>query len=167
MAGSKTISLDQFRERKRKEQEESPSHGVMTWLFCPTCRTIEYTEVYAPQGRRHNCGTLVEECVVDLDFRAEITITEFNLRKIKALKKQNKGFALKKLMAKTFDNALDKLALSEETYLQRLNIAANYQATAYPIEDEKMMERFPECKINELGLMISGFRLEPEKRFLK
>ncbi len=165
MSGSKPISLDQFRKRKEKEQQEKKHPGVLVWLFCPTCKTMEYTEIVAPTGRTHKCGTLIEEAEVDLDIRAELTITRFNMEKIDQLLEQNKEFRLVKLFSKSLDKALLALKTSEETYFERLLISSNYQASPYPFDIEEFKDRLPIKDINKLGLLISEFRFEPKKRF--
>ena len=68
MSDGNIISLDQFRKKKKQEQEEEPIMGSLIWLHCPTCSTLEYTEVLALHGRTHKCGTVVlEEEVQDKD----------------------------------------------------------------------------------------------------
>lgn len=165
MSGGKTISLDQFREKKKKKIAEENFPGVMVWLHCPTCKRIEYTEIVAPNGRTHSCGTLVEEAEVAVDFRAELTIAKKNLERIHELRQSNSGSPLKKLMAKSMEKGLKNLEMVEEIYIQRIMAASSNQATPYPGDFEAIKEKLPIKETNKLGLYISEFRSEPEKRF--
>lgn len=165
MPGSEPISLDAFRKRKQKEQDEQIYPGVLVWLYCPSCKTIEYTEIVAPHGRTHKCGTIVEEIEVQLDLRAEYTITQFNLKRIDELLEKNQESKLKKLISKSLDNALLSLKQSEETYISRLHLAAGCQIPVYPGDIESLKEQLPIVETNKLGLLISEFRFDPEKRF--
>lgn len=165
MSKDKPISLDQFRKKRELEEAERPYPGKMVWLFCPKCTTLEYTEIVSPAGRMHNCGTLVEEREVELDLRGEITITEANLSTIDGLLKKNSGFKLTKLVSRSLDKALLALQSSEETYRDRLRLAAGTNVPPYPGEIEEIMDMLPVKITNRLGLLISDFRFEPEKRF--
>lgn len=163
MVNSKTISLDQFRHKKEKEQAEKQFRTVLVWLHCPICKTTEYTEIVAPHGRTHFCGTPVEEIEVELDKRAELTITRYNIQKIDQLIKKNNNFKLRKLFAKSLNKALITLKKSEETYLKRLG----ENTPPYPGEIEALKDKLPIKEVNKLGLWISEFRYKPEERFLK
>ncbi len=165
MSSSDPISLNAFRERKQKEKNEKEYPGILVWLHCPHCNSLEYTEIIAPHGRTHNCGSIVEEINVELDLRAEFTITQFNLEKIGELLKKNKHSRLRKLISKSLDNALVTLKQSEEVYIERLHIAANCQISSYPGTLEDLKNKLPIKETNKLGLLISEFRFEPEKRF--
>ncbi len=165
MTEGKTISLEHFREKKKKEELEKPFPGRLVWLRCPKCQNIEYTEVVAPNGRSHKCGTMVEEVEVKIDLRAELTITHYNLKKIEALLKENEKFKLLKIISKSLDKALLALKRSEETYLERLHISAKQKITIYPGEIVDIKNKLPIIEENKLGLLISEFRFKPEKRF--
>lgn len=165
MPDSKPISLDHFRKKREQEAADRPCPGKMVWLYCPKCNTLEYTEIISPAGRMHNCGTQVEEREVELDLRAEMTITEANLATIEGLLKKNSGFKLIKIVAKSLDKALLALKYSEEVYRDRLNLAAGTTIEPYPGEIKELMDRLPVRTTNRLGLLISNFRFEPEKRF--
>lgn len=159
------ISLEQFRRKKKEADIAQRRSGVLVWLYCPTCKTLEYTEIIAPHGRTHKCGTLVKEAEVEVDLRAELTITEFNLKRIDELIEKNSSHRLTKLLSKSLDKALNNLKRSEETYLHRLKLAAGTKLTPYPGTMEDLAEQLPIKKKNSLGLYISEFRYEPEKRF--
>ncbi len=165
MTDGKPISLDQFRKKREKEEAEKPYYGKMVWLFCPKCESLEYTEIISPAGRMHNCGTLVEEREIELDLRAEITITEANLKTIDLLLKKNSGFKLVKIVSKSLDKALIALKSSEKTYRERLMLAAGMSVPPYPGEIESISDQLSVKVKNKLGLLISDFRFEPEKRF--
>ncbi len=167
MSDSKPISLDAFRNRKKKEEAEKPYLGTLVWLYCPSCETFEYTEIVAPHGRTHKCGTIVEEIEVSLDLRAEYTLTQFNLEKVNELLHKNKESKLRKLISKSLDNALIALKQSEENYISRLHLAAGCQIPTYPGNLNDLKNQLPIKEINKLGLLISEFRFEPEKRFTK
>ena len=162
MSNKKAVSFQDFKDRKVKEKNEEQYYGKMVWLYCPTCNTIEYSEVISPNGRSHKCGTQVIEKEVDIDLRAELTITLYNLDRINHLLKENNASRLKKLFAKSFDKTLQKLLFSEEMYLQRLNA---HGITPYPGSIEEIKDRLPIKVVNELGLYISEFRYNPEERF--
>ena len=165
MSDSKPISLDQFRKRKEKEAAEQYHFGKMVWLHCPKCKTLEYTEIISPNGRMHKCGTLVDEKEVELDLRAELTITEYNLKIIYELLKKNSGFKLVKIISKSLDKALIALKASEEAYRERLLLAAGVVIPPYPEKIELLKDKLPIKDTNKLGLLVSEFRFEPEKRF--
>lgn len=165
MPDSKPISLDSFRKKREQEEAERSYLGKMVWLHCPKCHTLEYTEIVSPAGRMHNCGTLVEEQEVELDLRAELTITLTNLATIEKLLEKNSGFKLIKIVSKSLDKALIALKASEETYRERLTLAAGAKLEPYPGELEEIVDKLPVKETNRLGLLISEFRFEPEKRF--
>lgn len=159
------ISLDAFRKRKQKEEAQKPYPGTLVWLHCPTCDSVEYTEIVAPHGRTHKCGTIVKELAISLDLRAEYTLTQFNLAIINGLLQKNKTSRLRKLISKSLDNALIALRQSEENYISRLHLAAGCQIPTYPGTLNDLEKRLPIKEINKLGLLVSEFRFEPEKRF--
>ena len=165
MATGKAISLDDFRKRKEKEKFIEAVPGALVWLFCPQCSTIEYTEITAPYGRSHKCGAQVKEVKVQVDLRAEYTITQFNLDLIDDLLSQNKKNRLIKLVSRSLDNALVSLKKSEKTYVERLLLAANGPLEIYPGDVDDLKNILPIKEINKLGMIISDFRHEPEKRF--
>ncbi len=165
MSDVKPISLDGFRKKKEREEAERYFPGKMVWLYCPKCNSLEYTEIISPAGRTHHCRTLVEEREVELDLRAEITITEYNLSVIERLMSKNSRFKLVKILSKSLDKALAALKVSEETYRDRIVLAAGMNVPPYPGEIEDLLDKLPIRDTNRLGLLISKFRFEPEKRF--
>lgn len=165
MSDNKPISLDSFREKKKLESKQKETRGTLVWLKCPACKTIEYTEIVAPNGRTHSCGTQVQEFEVKLDFKAELTITHQNLKIIDELMNENKSSPLKKILARSMSKLLKSVKAAEEEYLRRINIASNYQAVPYEGEFKRLESSLPIKKRNELGLYLSEFRFAPEKRF--
>jgi len=165
MTESKLVSLDAFRRKKQAAESAQDCPGVLVWLHCPQCGTLEYTEIVAPNGRRHKCGTQVQEAEVTVDLRAEFTITRWNLERIDELIAENSRFRLSKLFSKSLDNALLALKQSEETYLQRLQSAAGRKLTPYPGDMAELEKTLHIVEKNRLGLYLSKFRHQPEKRF--
>ena len=83
---AKVISLADRRAKKEVEARNAPIIGWISWLHCPKCKTLEYSEVEMPDGRIHKkCGTLVEEEVVQIDVRAEFTISLRNSERLDEL----------------------------------------------------------------------------------
>ncbi len=72
---AKVINLAERREQKIQKQLHSPMQGWIVWLKCPKCETREYSELRMPEGRIHKCGTMVEEHEVEIDIRAELTVS--------------------------------------------------------------------------------------------
>ncbi len=162
MSDSKIVELDRFRSEKRREREERRYPGRMVWLHCPKCKVVEYTEIVAPHGRKHLCGTDVEEDVVELDIRAEATIARYNIERIDRLVRGKGGFIRGKLFAKTMNKAFAAIRKSEETYLEILGADG---IPSYPGDIEDLKEKLPIKSVNRLGLLISEFRYKPEDRF--
>lgn len=162
---SKVISLAARRRNKRqrdpapktpggavpaptKDEDPRPVPAQMVWLFCPTCKTLEYTELVLPGGRRHNvCGTVVREAVVDVDARAEYTLAELNLRRLAALAE-----------------LLDAQRARFIEYQERLAKAAGRTINAYPLT-EVAVQNLPVAEVDPLGLLISRFLHQPATRF--
>jgi hypothetical protein len=125
-----------------------PVPARMVWLFCPTCKTLEYTELMLPGGRRHNvCGTMVQEAVVEVDTRAEYTLAELNLRRLAALAE-----------------LLDAQRARFIEYQERLAKAAGRPLSAYPLT-EVAVQSLPVAEVDPLGLLISRFLHQPAARF--
>ena len=84
----KTIS--QRETKKSNFQSTKPEMGILVWLYCPNCKTLQYTESQAPNGRKHKCGAEVMEIEVPLDLNAENTICLKNLSILEELQQQIK-----------------------------------------------------------------------------
>lgn len=166
--GGKVVSLEQRRARRHGRTERpgaeapvgeppqpappeagsrEPVPGRLIWLHCPTCDTVEYTELDMPGGRRHKCGTAVEEVAVEIDVRAEATMAAINLQRI--------------------DTILQYLGQQRERfaeYQERLRLIAGQAVDPYPVE-EGMLSELPVAEIDALGLLISRALHEPARRF--
>ncbi|OGG97020.1 MAG: hypothetical protein A2508_07075 [Candidatus Lambdaproteobacteria bacterium RIFOXYD12_FULL_49_8] len=162
------ISLDQFRKKKAEQEAEyknRPWEGTLVWLFCPTCDLLEYTEIVAKKGRTHKCGTQVVERPVDLDLRAELTISLANLVRLEQLLTETGKTRLKKLLSRAMEKSLKQVKAVELTYIDRLHKAAGIGLTPYEGEMEDLAAKLPIAEKNPLGLWVSQFRYQPDHRF--
>lgn len=122
--------------------------GKMVWLYCPTCKSLEYTESVIPGGRTHNvCGNMVEEKQEEVDLRAEYTIAQINLDRLNILEELVGG------QRKRY-----------EEYKKRLTLAAGKKLPPYPL-DENTLKNLPVAELDALGLMVSRFFSNPAKHF--
>jgi hypothetical protein len=130
--------------------DTKPVPTQLVWLFCPVCKTLEYTELAVPGGRRHNtCGTPVIEARVDVDARAEHTLAELNLRRLSALAE-----------------LLDAQRKRFHEYQDRLAKAAGRTLAPYPLT-EVSVQSLPVAEVDPLGLLISRFLHQPAERFVE
>ena len=159
------ISLDAFRQKKAQEIQEDRITCRLVWLHCPTCNSLEYTEILAPNGRSHNCGTQVKEVEVELDARAEATITLHNLALIQEKLAETSKSRLKKIAIKGLHKVMSQLQASEEMYLNRLEAAAGQRLEPYEGSWEELAAKLPIHETNALGFAVSLFRYEPMSRF--
>jgi hypothetical protein len=126
----------------------TPVPAQLVWLYCPTCQTLEYTELLVPNGRVHQpCGTRVEETVVDVDARAEYSLAELNLRQLERL-------------AELVDGQRARF----REYQQRLELAAHQPLSSYPLTEDTV-RLMPVAEVDPLGLLISPFLRQPVQRF--
>jgi hypothetical protein len=126
----------------------TPVPATLVWLYCPTCKTLEYTELAMPNGRVHQvCGTRVEEVEVGVDARAEYSLAELNLRQLENLADLIEG----------------QRARFRE-YQQRLELAAHTPLSSYPLTEETV-RTMPVAEVDPLGLLISPFLQHPLQRF--
>ena len=116
----KVINLAERREQKKKENLLKPMQGWIFWLKCPNCETREYSELRMPEGRIHKCGTLVEEQEVEIDIRAEYTISLRNSKTLSELLDKTKAKGILKPFLKSSMVMLEQLQQSEEEYRKRL-----------------------------------------------
>ena len=101
---AKVINLAERREQKIQKQLHSPMQGWIVWLKCPKCETREYSELRMPEGRIHKCGTMVEEHEVEIDIRAELTVSLRNSELIsELLAKSNAKGIMKKFLKSGFE----------------------------------------------------------------
>jgi hypothetical protein len=145
--GRKEGQTDKQAKKQPREAGE-PLPGKLTWLHCPACGTMEYTEAYMPGGRRHNvCGAPVEEVVLDVDVRAEFTIAALNLERLKAI-----------------EEAVGTQRARYEEYQERLRLMAGAEPVAYPLTADTVA-RLPVAAAHPLGLLIPEALHEPARRF--
>jgi hypothetical protein len=127
---------------------KGPVPAKLVWLFCPSCETLEYTEMLMPGGRVHQpCGTRVEEVEVDLDARAEYSLAELNLRQLERLAELVEG----------------QRARFRE-YQHRLELAASKPLSSYPLTEDTVSV-MPVAEVDPMGLLISAFLRQPLQRF--
>ena len=162
------VSLTERREQKQREQaadasapsaaatndgetevgEPERKHGRLFWLYCPTCRNLEYTELAVPGGRIHTpCGTRVQEAVVDMDLRAEYTIAHLNLERLRLL-----------------EGLIQQQRARFVEYQSRLNLAAGESILPYALED-KTLARLDVVETDGLGLLVSRFFSDSSRHF--
>ena len=139
---AKVISLADRRAKKEDEARNAPIIGWISWLHCPKCKTLEYSEVEMPDGRIHKqCGTLVEEEVVQIDVRAEFTISLRNSKRLDELFEETKIPGLLNPLAKKGIGMLENLQAAEEEYRKRLKNIVGGHVDPYPMDwDEKSLE---------------------------
>jgi len=146
-----TSSEPEQLETTAASTEEAPTEplpGKLTWLHCPTCGTLEYTEEYVPGGRIHNkCGTRVEEVVLDVDVRAEQTIAEFNLARLNML-----------------STWIEEQRRNFEVLQERLRKLAGGPPRAYALTEENL-RRLPVAEVDALGLLVSNAFHQPSRHF--
>ncbi|MBI3992550.1 MAG: hypothetical protein HY342_04700 [Candidatus Lambdaproteobacteria bacterium] len=122
--------------------------GQLIWLHCPVCNTYEFTELPIPGGRRHRvCGAVVEEVAVDIDVRAEFTIAELNLMRLKELRQM-----------------IGEHIARVEEYKVRLGTIAGQTPRPYNINQDTPTA-LPIAEMDRLGLFISQALHNPQARF--
>ena len=143
-------------ERKQQE-EERKIIGWLIWLYCSQCNTIEYTEMRIEGGRIHKCGTLVEEKGVEIDIRAEYTISVKNLLKLDQWEKQQDSSKIrriiggaKKLIAQFRDRELE--------YQSRLQAMIYEKIQLYPDTWEANVKDLGITETEPIGLQITMAR---------
>ena len=133
--------------RPTAESALEPIPGILTWLRCPTCESLEYTEIEMKGGRRHKCGTIVDEAEVALDVRAEYTLTKINLERIDLLAEY-----------------LDSQRRLFQEYERRLEIIAGEVPEPYALTGDPMKTLLVK-NVDPLGLLISAALHDPASRF--
>ena len=118
-----------------------------------------------PDGRVHKkCGTLVEEEEIQIDVRAEYTISMRNSKRLDELFKETKIPGFMKPLAKKGIGMLENLQAAEKEYRNRLeNIAGGKVSTYQDDWDEKSLDM--DIKILEpLGVILTEAR-QPDLHF--
>ena len=159
------INLADRRAKKEDEARNAPVIGWITWLYCPKCKSLEYSELEMPNGRVHKkCGTMVEEEEVQIDVRAEYTISLRNSRRLDELFKETKIPTFLKPLAKKGIGMLENLHAAEVEYRKRLENIVNGPVNHYPDEwDEKSLEMKLKT-LDPLGLILTEAR-QPNLHF--
>lgn len=162
---AKVINLADRRAKKEDEARNAPVTGWITWLYCPKCKSLEYSELEMPNGRVHKkCGTLVEEEEVQIDVRAEYTISLRNSKRLDELFKETKIPTFLKPLAKKGIGMLENLHAAEVEYRKRLENIVNGPVNPYPDEwDEKSLEMKLKT-LDPLGLILTEAR-QPNLHF--
>ena len=162
---TKVINLADRRAKKEDEARNAPITGWITWLYCPKCKSLEYSELEMPNGRVHKkCGTMVEEKEVQIDVRAEYTISLRNSRRLDELFKETKIPTFLKPLAKKGIGMLENLHAAEVEYRKRLENIVNGPVNHYPDEwDEKSLEMKLKT-LDPLGLILTEAR-QPNLHF--
>ena len=137
--------------------------GILVWLYCPNCKTLQYTEFQATQGRKHKCGADVIEIEVPLDLTAENTICLKNLSILEELQQQIKEKKEEAGVTNILSKVLEHCKKEELAMIEKLQkISKNKKCFSYSWKDKK---KLPIADINPLGLYLSEFRFKPEIRF--
>ena len=161
---AKVINLAARREQKIQKQLHSPMQGWIVWLKCPKCETREYSELRMPEGRIHKCGTMVEEHEVEIDIRAELTVSLRNSELISELLAKSNAKGIMKKFLNSGRAMLEHLERSEEEYRKRLQLMSQQECTPYPEEWDPEEKGLEIKKMDPLGLQLTAAR-QPELYF--
>ena len=161
---SKVINFKERREKLEKNKLFHPVKGWIVWLRCKKCQLTEYTEIRMSEGRIHKCGTLVDEYEVEIDVRAELTISLRNSELIKKfIKTIDQKSLLSNLMSSTI-SILRNLEDREKEYRNRLSKMTTNQINPYS-EDWNPKEKGMDIKIaRPIDLLLTAAR-RPELYF--
>ena len=122
--------------------------GKLVWLHCPACGTLQYTEVVMAGGRTHNeCGNQVEEIELDIDVRAEYTIAEINLERLRML-----------------SEAVQAQQQRYQEYQDRLRLIAGGEVASYLVSKDTVRQ-LPVAEVDAMGLLISSALHDPVRHF--
>ena len=156
---AKVINLADRRAKKEDDARKAPISGWITWLYCPKCRSLEYSELEMPNGRVHKkCGTLVEEEEVEIDVRAEYTISLRNSKLLDELFKETKIPGFLKPFAKKGMGMLENLQAAEVEYRKRLGNIVNGAVDPYPDDWDEQSLGMELKTLDPLGLILTEAR---------
>jgi len=161
---AKIINLADRRARKEDESRNAPIPGWIIWLHCPKCKSLEYSEIEMPDGRVHKCGTLVEEEEVQIDVRAEYTISLRNSLRLDELFKQTKIPGFLKPLAKKGIGMLENLQAAEEEYRKRLKNITGGSVDAYSNDWDEKSLGMELITLEPLGIILTEAR-QPNLHF--
>ena len=162
---AKVINLADRRAKKENEARDAPILAWITWLYCPTCKSLEYSELEVPNGRIHNqCGTLVEEEDVQIEVRAEYTISLRNSKRLEKLFKETKVPGFLKPLAKKGIGMLENLRDAEEEYRKRLENLVDGSVIPYSDDWDVNSLKMQLKTLEPLGLILTEAR-QPNLHF--
>ena len=162
---AKVINLADRRAKKEDEARNAPISGWITWLYCPKCKSLEYSELEMPNGRVHKkCGTTVEEKEVQIDVRAEYTISLRNSKRLDELFKETKIPTFLKPLAKKGIGMLENLHAAELEYRKRLENIVNGPVNPYPDDWDEKSLLMKLKTLDPLGLILTEAR-QPNLHF--
>jgi hypothetical protein len=158
------ITFEKGKIHKKQPVGSAKEMGLLVWLHCPSCKTLEYSEIISSEGRLHKCGKEVSEQEVAIDITAEYTICKRNLLHLEELENHLSKSSLKQ--KKVFQKLVDNLKNNELEMIKKLQkITKKNPLVAY---DKKTAEAlFSTAHANDMGLVISDFRFQPKARFQK
>ena len=140
---AKVINLAERREQKIQKQLHSPMQGWIVWL---------------------KCCTMVEEHEVEIDIRAELTVSLRNSELISELLAKSNAKGIMKKFLKSGRAMLEHLERSEEEYRKRLQLMSQQECTPYPEEWDPEEKGLEIKKMDPLGLQLTAAR-QPELYF--
>ena len=162
---AKVINLAVRRAKKEHEARNAPIPGWIVWLHCPKCNTLEYSEISMPDGRVHKkCGTLVEEEEIQIDVRAEYTISMRNSKRLDELFRETKIPGFLKPLAKKGTGMLENLQAAEKEYRERLENIAGGTVSPYLNEWDENSLNMDLKILDPLGLILTEAR-QPDLHF--
>ncbi len=162
---AKVINLADRRAKKENEARNAPIFSVITWLYCPKCKSLEYSELEMPNGRIHKqCGTMVEEEEVEIEVRAEYTISLRNSKLLDKLFEGTKIPGFLKPFAKKGTGMLESLQVAEQEFRRRLENIVDGSVTPYPDEWDENSLAMDLKTLEPLGLILTEAR-QPNLHF--
>ena len=162
---AKVINLADRRAKKEEEERNAPIHAIIVWLYCPKCKSLEYSELEMPNGRVHkHCGTMVEEEEVRIEVRAEYTISLRNSKRLDQLFDETKIPGFLKPAAKKGMGMLERLQTAEQEYRSRLEKIVEGPIIPYPDDWDEFSLEIPLKTLDPLGLILTEAR-QPNLHF--
>ena len=162
---AKVINLADRRAKKENEARNAPIFSVITWLYCPKCKSLEYSELEMPNGRVHKqCGTLVEEEEIEIEVRAEYTISLRNSKLLDELFEGTKIPGFLKPLAKKGIGMLESLQAAEIEYRKRLENIVDGSIIPYPDEWDENSLTMDLKTLAPLGVILTEAR-QPSLHF--
>tara|TARA_Y100001970_G_scaffold281858_1_gene393530 strand:+ start:2371 stop:2889 length:519 start_codon:yes stop_codon:yes gene_type:complete len=162
---AKVINLADRRAKKENDARNAPIHALITWLYCPKCKSLEYSEIEMPNGRIHKqCGNMVDEEEVEIEVRAEYTISLRNSRRLDELFEGTKIPGFLKPVAKKGIGMLERLQAAEKEYRRRLENIVDGPVIPYPDDWDEYSLEMNLKTLNPIGLILTEAR-QPNLHF--